>query len=67
MRNKAKQDVWVEQDAIRLQTREWVEEENAKPAAEILEKEEPTVDLANVIGCEITVTLEQLVQLFPRF
>ena len=66
-RSKAKQDAWVEQDAVRLQTKEWVEEANARQAVEIPEKEGAAADLSDLAGCQITMTLEQLLRLVPRF
>ena len=57
----------VEEDAVRLQTQKRVEETNAKQAAEIQVKEEPAVDLSDLRGCEIKMTLEQLLWLVPRF
>ena len=66
-RNKAKQYTWAEQDAVRLQTQQWVEEANARSAAEIPEKEEPAMDLAELTDCQIMMTLEQLLRLVPRF
>ena len=66
-RSKTKQGTWAEQDAVRLQTQHWVEEANARNAEEIPEKEEPAMDLAELTGCQITMTLEQLLRLVPRF
>ena len=57
----------MEQDAVRLQTQEWVEEANAKLATEIPVEEEPAVDLSNLTGCQIMMTLEHLLRLVPRF
>ena len=37
-RSKAKKDGWAEQDAVRLQTQQWVEEANVRRAAEIPER-----------------------------
>ena len=48
--SKAKQDLWVEQEAVWLQTKEWVEEANAKQAAEILVKAEAAAELSDLGG-----------------
>ena len=50
-----------------MQTREWVEEANAKQAAEIPEKEELAADLSDLAGYHIMMTLEQLLRLVLRF
>ena len=66
--SKAKNDASVEKDADRKQTQEWVEEANAKEAAEIQgEKEGPAADLSDLLGCQITMTLEKLLRLVRRF
>ena len=44
-----------------------MEEANARQAAEIPEKEEPAADLSDLTDCQITMTLEQLLRLVPRF
>ena len=46
--SKAKKDVWVEQDAVRKQAQEWVEEAKAKQATEItVESETPAREMSN--------------------
>ena len=44
-----------------------MKEANARQAAEILDKEEPATEVADLAGCQITMTLEQLLRLVPRF
>ena len=44
-----------------------MEEANARQAAEIPEKEEPAADLSEPTDCQITMMLEQLLRLVPRF
>ena len=46
----------------------WVEEARAKQATEILaEPKAQAVDLTELAGCQIMMTLEQLLRLVPRF
>ena len=51
-RSKAKKDTGVEQDVVLLQMQQWVEEANAKQAAEIQVKEEQEVDLSDLTGSQ---------------
>ena len=44
------------------------EEKNAKQTADIrVEQDEPAIDLTDLAGCQITMTLEQLLRFDPRF
>jgi hypothetical protein len=86
-RNRARTEQWADQDRVRQQAQNWVEEANAQNGAERRTQEaqraatgkavltdtagpsgngtEP--DISDLAGIQVTMTLEQLLRLVPRF
>ena len=62
--NKAKADMWIEQDEAHKEPHKWVEEANAWHTIEMMEPQPDApmqeLGLGEVVGCQITMNLEKL-------
>jgi K+-transporting ATPase c subunit len=86
-RSRARTEQWADQDRVREQAQNWVEEANAQNNAErrtqetqraatgkavLTETTRPSgsgtePDISDLAGIQVTMTLEQLLRLVPRF